>query len=71
MAETLKWSHPCYSWDGKNIVVLGAFRNNFVISFFKGALLTDPAQVLELPGENSQTGRVIRLKSVDEVQQLS
>lgn len=71
LAEELKWSHPCYTDAGKNIAVLGAFRDCCVITFFKGALLADPAKILELPGENSQSGRVIRIRSVEQVRALS
>ena len=67
LTEELKWAHPCYTDNGKNIAVMGAFRDCCVLSFFKGALLGDPAQILELPGENSQSGRVIRLRSVEQI----
>ncbi|MEI7578114.1 MAG: YdeI/OmpD-associated family protein [Armatimonadota bacterium] len=71
LTEEVKWSHPCYTDQGKNIAVIGAFRDCCVLTFFKGVLLSDPAQILELPGENSQAGRVIRIRSLEQVHQLS
>lgn len=71
LTEEVKWSHPCYTDQGKNIAVIGAFRDCCVLTFFKGALLSDPAQILELPGENSQVGRVIRIRSVEQVRSLA
>lgn len=71
LTEEVKWSHPCYTDQGKNIAVIGAFRDCCVLTFFKGVLVSDPAQILELPGENSQAGRVIRIRSVEQVQSLA
>ena len=34
LTETLKWSAPVYSLDGKNVVGLGAFKKHFGIWFF-------------------------------------
>jgi uncharacterized protein YdeI (YjbR/CyaY-like superfamily) len=71
LTEELKWAHPCYTDNGKNIAVMGAFRDCCTVSFFKGALLSDPEHILELPGENSQSGRVIRLRSVAQIKLLA
>jgi len=71
LTEEHKWQHPCYTRDGRNIAIIGAFRDHCVLTFFKGALLSDPANILELPGENSQSGRVIRFRSSKEVADLS
>jgi uncharacterized protein YdeI (YjbR/CyaY-like superfamily) len=60
LQEEFKWSQPCYTSNGKNIAILGCFKSDCVISFFKGSLLEDPEGILQRPGENTQTGRVIR-----------
>ena len=70
LTEVLKWSAPCYTSDNQNIVIIGAFKEHCVLSFFKGALLKDPQGILELPGENSQAGRVIRFRRLEEVVSL-
>jgi len=61
LAEERKWGVPCYvNEKGKNIALLGAFKEHCLISFFKGALLADPEGVLESPGSNSQSTRQMR-----------
>lgn len=67
LREEIKWSTPCYTYDGKNIAIIGAFREYCVLSFFKGALLHDPNGILQKPGKNTQAARVIRLTDVHKV----
>jgi uncharacterized protein YdeI (YjbR/CyaY-like superfamily) len=67
LTEELKWSHPVYTFQGNNIILIGAFKENCVISFFKGALLTDTDKILCKPGKNTQAGRVIRFTNVREI----
>lgn len=71
LEEELKWYQPCYTLNGKNVAIIGKLKNCCVLSFFKGSLLVDPNGVLEVPGPNSQVGRVIRFRSVDDVRQRS
>ncbi len=52
--EELKWSNPCYTFDGNNVLMISALKNYAVIGFFKGSLLDDPHNLLESPGKNSQ-----------------
>ena len=66
LIEEVKWKVPCYTYKGKNIVVLGEFKDNCVLSFFKGSLLNDSEGFLSKPGENSHVFRVIRFKSMDD-----
>jgi len=42
LTETVKWGQPCYTHEGKNILILGWRKDYAIASFFKGALLTDP-----------------------------
>ena len=67
LEEEFKWSHPCYTANKKNIAVLGAFKEYASLNFFKGALLTDPKNLLTQPTENSQSGRQFRFNNVDQV----
>jgi uncharacterized protein YdeI (YjbR/CyaY-like superfamily) len=71
LIEELKWYQPCYTLNGKNVAIIGKLKDCCVLSFFKGALLADPKGVLEAPGPNSQAGRVIRIRSVEDVQRLA
>ncbi|MBK9291163.1 MAG: DUF1801 domain-containing protein [Bacteroidetes bacterium] len=67
LKEERKWGVPCYTDNGKNIVIIGAFKNYCSIAFFKGALMTDPYGLLQKPGENSQESRIIKLTSPDQL----
>ncbi len=67
LTEELKWGIPCYTFEKSNIVVIGAFNDYCSISFFKGALLKDGKRILEKPGENTQSARLIRFTTVQEI----
>lgn len=66
MKEECKWGKPTFTVDGKNIVILGGFKEYFAIMFFRGALLTDPKKVLKQLGQ-SQSGRVMKFTSAKEI----
>lgn len=66
--ECIKWSMPCYTAEGKNIVGLGVFKSYFGLWFFDGAEIDDKHNVLI----NAQTGktramRQWRMTSADEI----
>ena len=44
--ETLKWSAPVYTYKGKNILGIGAFKKYFGLWFFQGSFLRDEKKVL-------------------------
>jgi uncharacterized protein YdeI (YjbR/CyaY-like superfamily) len=67
LTEELKWRQPCYTFQGGNILLISGFKEYCVISFFKGALLKDVDQVLEKPGKNTQSARLIRFTSLQEI----
>ncbi len=67
LTEEVKWGAPCYTLDGKNILMVSALRDHASIGFFKGALLKDPKGLLTRPGENSQAMRTFRFTSVKEI----
>jgi uncharacterized protein YdeI (YjbR/CyaY-like superfamily) len=64
--EELKWGEPCYTIQGKNIVLIGAFKDYVSLLFFKGVLLADPRGILVAPGK-VQVGRQIRFTSLREI----
>jgi uncharacterized protein YdeI (YjbR/CyaY-like superfamily) len=70
LQETWKWRQPCYMCEGKNLIILGSFKDSCVISFLMGSLLSDPAGLLEKPGEHTQTGRFLRFTSLQQIQEL-
>ncbi len=65
--EELKWGKPCYMWQGKNIVVIQAFKAYFALLFFKGYLLKDADGILVKMGENTQVGRQMRFADAAEI----
>jgi len=66
LTEELKWGQPCYTLQGKNIVLIGGFKHYVTLLFFKGALLSDPRRILVAPGQ-LQAGRQIRFTSLQEI----
>lgn len=70
LTEEVKWSVPCYTVDGKNILLLSAFKNYCFISFFKGSMLKDPQGNLIQPTKNSQANRQLRFTDVAQVVEL-
>lgn len=53
MDETVKWGIPTFTFQGKNILSIAAFKSYAGIWFFEGALLTDKEHVLV----NAQEGK--------------
>ncbi len=66
LTEELKWGEPCYTFQGKNVVLIGGFKEYCTLLFFKGALLSDPHGILVTPGK-LQAGRQIRFTSLGEI----
>lgn len=70
LVETVKWGHPCYMHKGRNIVILGAFRGDFRLTFFNAALMKDPCGVLAKQGPNTQHPDMIRFVDSAEVAKM-
>ena len=64
LVEEVKWGQPCYTHEGRNIAILGGFKNYFVLSLTKGALIPDPQGLLSKPGPNSVEGRWMKFTSM-------
>ena len=67
LGEELKWGAPCYVHEQANVIIIQGFKDYFALLFFKGALMKDPEDLLRKPGENTQSGRQIRMTSMDEM----
>jgi uncharacterized protein YdeI (YjbR/CyaY-like superfamily) len=48
--------------------MIGAFKDNCVLSFFKGGLIEDDRGILQKAGEMTVESRLVRLRSVDDVE---
>lgn len=66
LQEERKWGVPTYTLNGKNVVMLGVFKDSCVLSFIKGQLIPDPKVLLELPGPNSREGRILRFTKLSQ-----
>src|SRR5690606_19358235 len=65
--EDYKWMHPCYTFKGKNIVLIHGFKEYCALLFHKGALLKDPQGILIQQTENVQSARQIRFSNIQEI----
>lgn len=70
LTEEIKWSMPCYTYNGKNILILAALKEYCSIGFFKGALIKDAKKILVAPGENSNVIRQLRFTALDQIEKL-
>jgi uncharacterized protein YdeI (YjbR/CyaY-like superfamily) len=70
LTEDIKWMHPCYMFEGKNIVLIHGFKEYCALLFHKGVLLKDPHGILVQQTENVQAARQIRFTNVQEIIEL-
>lgn len=70
LTEDFKWMHPCYTFQGKNIVLIHGFKDYCALLFHKGALLKDAHGILIQQTENVQAARQIRFTSVQEIDEM-
>src|SRR5246127_5563781 len=61
-----KWGKPCYTLDGKNVVIIQGFKDYCALGFFQGALLKDSKKLLVRLGQ-VQAGRVMKFTSASEI----
>lgn len=69
--EELKWGCPCYTYRGKNVVLIHGFNDYCALLFHKGALLKDEEGVLIQQTANVQSARQMRFTSAQEVKRLA
>jgi uncharacterized protein YdeI (YjbR/CyaY-like superfamily) len=70
LTEELKWGKPCYTREGRNIVLMMGFKDHFILLFPSGALMKDSKNLLIRPSENTQAARQLRLTSAAQVDKL-
>jgi uncharacterized protein YdeI (YjbR/CyaY-like superfamily) len=69
LEEDYKWMHPCYTLQGKNVVLIHGFKEYCALLFHKGALLKDPEGILIQQTENVQSARQIRFTGITQINQ--
>jgi len=67
LTEELKWGVPCYTFNKTNVIILGGFKDYCFISFLNGVLLHDSENILQKPGENTQSGRIIPFTDIQTI----
>lgn len=71
LTEEIKWRVPCYTFENHNVVIIGSFKDGCTMGFVKGVLLKDAKGILEKPGENTQSARMARFTTVDQITKLA
>lgn len=71
LTEELKWGCPCYTVNGKNVVLIHGFKEYCALLFHKGALLADRDGILVQQTKNVQSARQVRFASAKEVTRLT
>lgn len=69
--EEIKWGKPCYTHDGKNVVIIQEMKDFLGLMFFKGALLEDRDGLLHDQGPNSRSARRMQFTSAQEIAKLA
>src|SRR5690606_31157184 len=70
LEEDYKWMNPCYTFQGKNIVLIHGFKEYCALLFHKGALLKDLKDILIQQTENVQSARQIRFTNAEQIIKL-
>lgn len=70
LTEELKWGQPCYTFEGKNILLIHGFKDYCAILLMKGVLLEDGKGILIQQTANVQSARQIRFTNVREITKL-
>ena len=70
LKEDYKWMHPCYTLEGKNIVLIHGFKGYCALLFHKGVLINDKKGFLIQQTENVQSARQMRFTDIDQIATL-
>lgn len=66
LTEAVKWSVPCYTLNGKNVLMIHAFMEYCSVMFMKGSLLDDPNEALHRQTEHVTAGRQLRYTKLED-----
>ncbi len=70
LEEDFKWMHPCYTFQGKNIVLIHGFKEYCALLFHKGVLLNDTENILVQQTKNVQSARQMRFTDKTQINDL-
>ena len=66
LIEEIKWGKLCFTYQKKNVAIIIPLKDACALSFFKGALLSDPKRILQKIGQ-MQAARWIKFTSLKEI----
>jgi uncharacterized protein YdeI (YjbR/CyaY-like superfamily) len=66
MDEERKWGVACYTYQKRNILVLGVTKDACSLGFFKGSLMSNSNGLLIAPGAHSQATRQLKFTDLKE-----
>ncbi len=69
LVEEYKWRHPCYTFNGKNVVLIHGFKEYCALLFHKGVLLQDHEGLLIQQTQNVQAARQIRFTHKEQIEE--
>lgn len=68
LEKTIKWGAEVFTYNGKNVVSYGGFKNHFTLWFFNGVFLADTYNVLVNAQEGkTKSARQWRFTSIAEI----
>ena len=70
LTEDFKWMHPCYTYNGNNVIIIHGFKEYCALLFHKGVLLADAEQLLIQQTENVQSARQLRFTNLNNIKEL-
>jgi uncharacterized protein YdeI (YjbR/CyaY-like superfamily) len=66
LKEECKWGKPCFTLEGRNLVLIQGFKEYCSLLFFQGTLLKDEKKLLVQLGQ-TQAARVMKFTSAKEI----
>jgi len=66
VVETIKWSRPCFEYQGGILCGISAFKQHCAFGFWNASLMKDPAGVLHLKDKNAM-GHFDRITSLKDL----
>ncbi|MFG1497171.1 YdeI/OmpD-associated family protein [Saccharospirillum sp. HFRX-1] len=69
LTEAYKWGKPCYTLNDNNVLIIQGFKHFCALLFTKGALIEDPAGILQWPGEHTQSAKRCCFSDVENIHQ--
>lgn len=70
LEECIKWGQPTYTINNSNVLLLYSTKNYCAITFFEGAILNDPDNLLFQQTENVQASRLLIFRSMEDIKHL-